>query len=79
MNAARFRPGAISDSSSSHLPPSEGSKGEAGDVPARLVESRDETAGDGIAHVHKDDRDRPHLSLDGNGRHGSGCDDDVWL
>ena len=42
MIAARFRPGAISESSSSH---------EAGDVPTRAVEPRDDAAGDGIAQV----------------------------
>jgi hypothetical protein len=30
---------------------------EAGDVPTRAVEPRDEAAGDGIARVHKEDRD----------------------
>src|SRR5262249_38914721 len=29
---------------------------DAGDIPARLVDLRDEAAGDGIGHVHKDDR-----------------------
>jgi hypothetical protein len=52
---------------------------EAGDVPARLVERRDEAAGDGIAHVHKDDRDRPRLPLEGSGHRGPGCHDDVRL
>src|SRR5262252_431364 len=34
-------------------------EGEAGDIPARLVESRDDAAGDGLGRVRKDDRDRP--------------------
>src|SRR6516165_8992391 len=51
--------------------------GEAGDVPARAVKPRDDAAGDGITHVHKDDRDRPRLPLDGNGRRGPARHDDV--
>jgi hypothetical protein len=43
-------------------------EGEAGDVPTRAVEPRDEAAGDGVAHAHKDDRDRPRLPLEGNAR-----------
>jgi hypothetical protein len=53
--------------------------GEAGDVPARLVEPRDDAAGDRVAHARKDDRDRPRLPLDGNGRRGRACYDDVGL
>jgi hypothetical protein len=34
-------------------------EGEAGDVPTRAVEPRDDAAGDGVAHPRKDDRDRP--------------------
>jgi hypothetical protein len=49
--------------------------GEAGDIATRLVEGRDDTAGDGIAHVHKDDRDSPRLPLEGNGRRGRACHD----
>jgi hypothetical protein len=51
-------------------------EGEACDVPARLVEPRDDAASDRITH-RKDDRDRPRLSLDGGGRSGRGCQDDV--
>src|SRR5262249_8090451 len=50
-----------------------------GDVPTRAVEPRDEAAGDGIAHVHKDDRGGPRLPLEGSGRRGRGCQDDVGL
>jgi hypothetical protein len=35
------------------------------------------TAGDGIADARKDDRDRPRLPLEGNGRHAPACQDDV--
>src|SRR5215471_5681764 len=53
--------------------------GEAGDVPTRAVEPRDDALGDGIAHAHKDDWDRPRLPLEGNGRRGRVCQDDVGL
>jgi hypothetical protein len=53
--------------------------GEAGDVPARLVEARDEPAGDGVAQVRKDNRDRARLPLEGNGRRGRVCHYDVGL
>jgi hypothetical protein len=53
--------------------------GEASDVPTRAVEPRDDTAGDGVADIHKDDRDNPRLPLDGNGRQGRVCHHDVWL
>jgi hypothetical protein len=36
-------------------------------------------AGDGIAHVRKDDRDRPCLPLEGDGLRGPVCHDDVGL
>ena len=36
-------------------------------------------AGAGIAHVPKDDRNRPRLPLDGSGRRGPVCCDDVGL
>jgi hypothetical protein len=42
-----------------------------------LVERRDDTADDGIAHARKDDRDRPRLPLEGNGRRGPAHKDDV--
>src|SRR6516164_7346160 len=51
--------------------------GEAGDVPSRVVEPRHDAVGDGIGHVRKDDRDRPRLPLEGNGRRGSPCQNDV--
>src|SRR5215475_2640063 len=53
--------------------------GEAGDVPTRAVEPRDDAARDGVAHGRKDDRDRPRLPLEGNGRRGRGGHDDVGL
>jgi hypothetical protein len=45
--------------------------------PARLVEPRDDAAGDWVAYGRKDDRDRPRLPLEGNGRWGPVCHDDV--
>ena len=77
MNAARFRPGAISESSSSHLLPNEASKPAKPQISARPGEPRDQTAADGIDHAPKDDRDRPRLPLEGNGRHAPACQDDV--
>jgi hypothetical protein len=53
--------------------------GEAGGVSTRAVEPRDDAARDGITHIRKDDRDRLRLPLDGNGRRGRCCDDDVRL
>ena len=54
-------------------------EGEPGDVPTRAVKPLDDTVGDGVGHVHKDDRDRPRLPLEGNGRRGPACHDDVGL
>src|SRR5215470_17812620 len=42
-------------------------RGETGDVPARAVEPRDDSADDGVGHGCKNDRDRPRLPLDGDG------------
>jgi hypothetical protein len=53
-------------------------EGVAGDIPTRAVERCDDTADDGVTHVH-DDRDRLRLSLDGNGRGDPVCHDDVGL
>src|SRR6516225_5631218 len=53
--------------------------GEAGSVPARLVEPRDNALADGVGHVRKDDRDGPRLPLDVNGRRGPDYQDDVGL
>jgi hypothetical protein len=53
--------------------------GEAGDVPTRPVEPRDDALGNRVGHVRKDDRDRPRLPLDGSGRRGPKCHDDVGL
>jgi hypothetical protein len=62
------------------LPPSGASEtAEPGDVPTRAVEPRDDAAGDGIAHVRKDDWDRPRLPSDGNDRRGPVCHDDLGL
>jgi hypothetical protein len=52
---------------------------EASDVPTRAVKSRDDAAGDEIAHAREDDRDRPRLPLEGSGRHGPACHDHVGL
>src|SRR6516225_4200899 len=52
--------------------------GEAGDVPTRAVEPRDDAAGDGIGQA-KDNRDRPRLPLEGNGYRGPVCQNDVGL
>src|SRR5215813_5778311 len=75
MIATRLSPGAISESSSQRGLV----EGEAGDVSTRAIEPLDDAAGDGVAHVRKDDRYRPRLPLDGNGRHGRACQDDVGL
>jgi hypothetical protein len=53
--------------------------GEAGDVPTRAVEPRDDAADDGIDHARKYDRDRSRLPLDGKGRHGPPRQNDVGL
>src|SRR6516225_11175040 len=44
-----------------------------------MVKPRDDAADDGVGHVHKDDRDRPRLPLEGNGRRGPVYQDDVGL
>ena len=71
MMAARLSPGAISESSSSHLPASEASK--------VAIEPHDDAQGDRVGHARKDDRDRPRLPLDGNGRRGLAYQEDVGL
>jgi hypothetical protein len=53
--------------------------GKAGDLPTRAVEPRDDADGDGVGHARKDDRDRTRLPLDGDGRRGRACQDDVGL
>jgi hypothetical protein len=76
MTAARLSPGAISEEQLKPLAAQRGfQESEAGNVPARLVELSDEAACDGIAHVRKDDRDRPRLPLDGNGHRRRTCQD----
>src|ERR1700730_1027886 len=52
---------------------------EAGDVPSRAVEPRNDALGDRVGHARNDDRNRPRLSLEGNGRGGPGWHDDVGL
>jgi hypothetical protein len=78
MIATRLSLGAISESSSRYLPPSEASL-RAKPVTFPLVEPRDDAAGDGVAYARKDGRDRPRLSLEGKGRRGGACHDDVGL
>ena len=70
MIAARFSPGAISESSSSHLPASVASK-----RAKPVTFPRGRSSRDGIAHVRKDDRDRPRRPQGGN----AVCQDDVGL
>src|SRR5262249_22414941 len=53
--------------------------GEAGDVPTRAVEPRDDAACEGIGHDPRDDGDRPRLPLESNSRRGPDCHDDVGL
>src|SRR6516165_51801 len=53
--------------------------GETGDVPARLVEPRNDAASDGVAQAQKDNRDRLRLPLEGNSRRRRACHDDVGL
>src|SRR6516162_8196516 len=48
-------------------------------VPTRAVEPRDNAVGDGVDHVRKDDWDHPRLPLEGSGRRGPRCQDDVGL
>ena len=80
MIATRLSPGAISESSSSHLPPSEGSYAPKPVIfPPGWLRCCDDAAGDGIGHIRKDDRDRPRLPLEGNGRRGPACHDDVGM
>src|SRR5215831_2349864 len=80
MMAARLSPGAISESSSSHLPASEASKAAKPVMfPPGWLSRGDDATGDGVGSRHKDDRDRPRLPLDGSGRRGRACQDDVGL
>src|SRR6516162_8709609 len=80
MIAARFRPGANSESSSSHLPPSEGSEPP---KPVMFPLGRSSRAtmplATGSFRARKDDRDRPRLPLEGNGYRAPRCQDDVGL
>ena len=45
----------------------------------RAVKPCDDAAGDGVGHARKDDRDRPRLPLERDGRRGPVCHDDVVL
>jgi hypothetical protein len=74
--AARLSPGAISESSSSHLPPSEAFVGgEAGDVPIRPVKPGAMPPATGSPACRKDDRDRPRLPLKAAVADGRVCQD----
>src|SRR6516162_8055332 len=53
--------------------------GEPRDVATRAVESRDDAAGHGVGHVRKDNRDRPRLALEGNGRRGRAYQENVGV
>src|SRR6516164_2203867 len=80
INAARFRPGAISVSSSSHLPPSVGSrKAKPVMFPPGWLTRATRPLRTGSPTAAKTDRDRPRLPLEGNGRRGRLCQDDVRL
>jgi hypothetical protein len=78
MMAARLSPGAISESSSSHLPPNVASNPA---KPVMFPPGRSSRATIPLATDpdRKDDRDRPRLPLDGNGRRAPVCQDDVGL
>ena len=52
-------------------------QGEAGNVPTRAVEPRDDAAQDRVAQARKDDWDRPRLPLEGDGRRARAYQDDV--
>ena len=80
MIPARLSPGAISESSSIHLPYSDASKRpKPVTFPPGWLSPWDDAAGDGLDHVRKDDRDRPCLPLEGCGRQGPVCHDNVGL
>src|SRR6516162_10853498 len=75
-SAMRTVRGAISFTSSTHLPPCAGVC-EAGDVAARTCEARGETAGDRIAYVHEHDGNRPRLARKGPGHERGWTEDHV--
>ena len=52
---------------------------EAGDVPARAIDARDDAAGNEVARVRNDDRDRLRLPQEGSDRRGRVCHYDVGL
>ena len=80
MIATRLSPGVISESSSSHLPPSVGSKlAKPVMFPPGRSSRATMPAGDGVGRARKDDRYRPRLPLEGDGRRGPACYDDVGL
>ena len=77
MIGARFSPGTISESSSSHLPPNVASLAA---KPVTFPPGRsNRAADDGVTQGRKDDRDRPRLPLEGGGCLGPGYQDDVGL
>src|SRR5215471_3141785 len=80
MIAARLSPGAISESSSSHLPPIEASK-LANPVTFPLGRSSRATMplATGSLTFTKTIGNHRHLPLEGNGRRGRVCHDDVGL
>ena len=80
MTAARLSPGAISESSSIHLPPSEVSKmAKPVMFPPGWLSRGAMPLATGSPPFHRDDRDRPRLPLEGNGHPGRVCQDDVGL
>src|SRR5262249_16489818 len=80
MMAARLSPGAISESSSSHLPPSEASLVAKPVMfpPGRLSRGTMPLA-TGSPTLANTDRDRPRIALDGSGHRGRACQDGVGL
>jgi hypothetical protein len=80
MIAARFEPGRDLREQLKPLASKRGFRGgEAGDIPTRAVEPRNDALGDRVGHASKDDRNRPRLPLDGDGRRGAAWHDDVGL
>src|SRR5262245_3098878 len=80
MMAVRLSPGAISESNSSHLPPSVASK-PLKPVTFPLGRSSRETmpGGNGIVPGHEDDRNRLRFPLESNDRRQPARQDDVGL
>ena len=73
-------PGAISVSTSSHLPAKcPFHVDEAGDIPARTGQARNEASADRVGDARKYDRDRPRRLLKRGGRRSRGCEDHIRL